>query len=99
MHIESPLLFTALEAMAFIPPMVWYYRNCRRFPHAGLLLALVPLFFAWRSLWNYFYYVDIMLLAAILIDYSQARAESGGEHWHSVSESAINIQSPKMNAN
>ena len=68
LHITSPFVFSTLELCALALTAVWYYRNCVRCPHTGLILALVPLFFAWRSLWNYFYYTDIVLLAAILYD-------------------------------
>ncbi len=63
---DWPFLFTILELAAFGGGILWYIRNARRAPHAGLLLAVVPLFFAWRSLWSYFYFVDIILLAVVL---------------------------------
>jgi len=66
MHITSALPFAVVEVCVAVMAVVWYYRNCIRYPHAGLVLALLPLFCAWRSLWNYFYYADIILLAAIL---------------------------------
>ena len=65
-HLDSSLVFTILEATAFIGGIIWYWHNARRYPHAGLFLAVMPLFFAWRSLWGYFYFVDLILLAAIL---------------------------------
>jgi hypothetical protein len=68
LHITSSTIFSILEVTAAIVSLVWYCHNCRRYPHTGLVLALVPLFFAWRSMWNYFYYVDIILLAAVLIE-------------------------------
>ncbi|UCE97726.1 MAG: hypothetical protein JSV74_07270 [Dehalococcoidia bacterium] len=69
--IESPLFFTILELLIGITAIIWYYHNCNRYPHVGPLLAVLPLFFAWRSLWPYFFYFDIIILAAILIeDYS-----------------------------
>jgi hypothetical protein len=48
--------------------IVWYYFNCRRYPDTALVLSVLPLFFAWRSLWGYFFYFDIIMLAAILIN-------------------------------
>jgi uncharacterized membrane protein len=67
-HITSPAIFSVLEGAAFVAALLWYYRNCRRYPHTALVLALLPFFFAWRSMWNYFYYADIVLLAVILIE-------------------------------
>ncbi len=79
-NIGSPLVFTLLEVSAFIFAMIWYWHNCLRYPHTGIILAVVPLFFAWRSSWWYFFYFDIILLAIILIENHQqgqiARAES-----------------------
>ncbi len=68
LDIESPLLFSLMEIIVGIVAVVWYYRNCRRYPHSGPLLAMLPLFFAWRSLWPYFFYTDIIILAAIITD-------------------------------
>ena len=67
-HVTSPAIFSALEGTVLVAALLWYYRNCRRYPHTALVLALMPLFFAWRSMWNYFYYVDIVLLAIILLE-------------------------------
>jgi hypothetical protein len=68
LRLESSLPFTILEMAVLGICVLWYSRNARLYPHTGLILALVPLFFAWRSLWDYFYYADIILLAAILVD-------------------------------
>jgi hypothetical protein len=38
---------------------------------------MLPLFFGWRSLWSYFFYIDIIVLAAIIIDeYGKMSTES-----------------------
>ena len=47
-------LYTLLEGLAMIGALYWYWRICRRYPEAAMLLAVVPLFFAWRSLPSYF---------------------------------------------
>ena len=67
-NIHTSLLFTIMEVVVFIIGVIWYFRNCRRYPEAGLILAVLPLFFAWRSLWTYFFYVAIIILARILIN-------------------------------
>lgn len=75
LDIESSLPFTIMEIIVAVLAMTWYFRNCRRFPYTGPVLAVLPLFFAWRSGWSYFYYVDIIILAAILInEYSQKQS-------------------------
>jgi uncharacterized membrane protein len=66
LNIQSPLIFSVLEIIIGIIVVIWYYRNCLKYPHIGPLLAILPLFFAWRSLWPYFFYFDIIILAAIL---------------------------------
>lgn len=66
-HVQTSLPFTAMELIVFIGAIVWYARNCKRFPDAGLLLAILPLFFAWRSLWTYFFYITVITMGRMLI--------------------------------
>jgi hypothetical protein len=68
LDIRSPVLFTTLEFGIFALSIVWYWFNCRRYPNTALVLSILPLFFAWRSLWTYFFYIDIVLLASVLIN-------------------------------
>jgi Glycosyltransferase family 87 len=59
--------YSGLEAGAMLITIAWYWRLCRQRPEAALLLAVVPLFLAWRSLPSYFYcvaYPIIIFLAA-----------------------------------
>jgi hypothetical protein len=70
--ITTPHLFNALEFTIFAIVLVWYFFNCRRYPDMALVLSILPLFFAWRSLWGYFFYIDIIILASILVnDYGE----------------------------
>jgi hypothetical protein len=64
--VRSSLPFTFLEVVAFIAAIIWYFNYCRRYPQTGLILAILPLFFAWRSMFPYFFYVDIIALAYIM---------------------------------
>jgi uncharacterized membrane protein len=48
-------VYTLLEGVAMLLVLAWYWRICRKRPEAALLLAILPLFFAWRSLSSYFY--------------------------------------------
>jgi hypothetical protein len=68
-HIESPLIFTILEGAVFLVAVAWYWRNARIYPYVGVILPIIPLFFAWRSLWPYFFYVDIIMLAVVMQEY------------------------------
>ncbi|MCL2679597.1 MAG: hypothetical protein FWF18_04870 [Dehalococcoidia bacterium] len=54
----------------------WYWKYCRRYPWMGVVLPLFALFFAWRSLWPYFFYVDIILLAMLLQEYGEKSRQS-----------------------
>lgn len=47
--------YTVLEALAMLLMLGLYWPLCRKRPEAALLLAMIPLFFAWRSLPSYFY--------------------------------------------
>jgi uncharacterized membrane protein len=67
LQIQSAFPFTILEGIAFVTAILWYWRYCRRYPQTGIVLAIIPLFFAWRSLFSYFFYVDIILLAYIMV--------------------------------
>lgn len=48
-------LYTCLEAGAMLVMFGWYWSLCRKRPQAALMLAMLPLFLAWRSLPSYFY--------------------------------------------
>jgi hypothetical protein len=71
---QSSLPFTVLELAALAGGIIWYYRNCRRMPHAGLILAVLPLFFAWRSLWPYFFYVGMIAFAGVCRGHLEEKA-------------------------
>jgi hypothetical protein len=68
-NIESSTVFTVLEIAALVGGLLWYFRNGLKYPAVGLLLSILPVFFAWRSLGSYFFYYDIILLTVILIEY------------------------------
>lgn len=74
----TPLLpssvYTMLELAALVVCVVWYWRRCERMPETGFVLAVLPLFFAWRSLTTYFYFVGLPALALLL-----ARSWQSGE--------------------
>lgn len=56
-----------MEVGIMLITLFWYWRLCRKHPEAAILLAVLPLFFAWRSLPSYFYcvaYPLFVLLAA-----------------------------------
>ena len=76
---QSPLIFSMLELIVFGLAIIWYFRYCLRYPNTGPILAILPLFFAWRSLWPYFFYVDfIVLIAVIFNEYGKRLKEQPG---------------------
>jgi hypothetical protein len=66
-NIQTSLLFTTMELVVLVAGIIWYIRNCLKYPEAGVVLSVLPLFFAWRSLWTYFFYVAIIILAMMLV--------------------------------
>ncbi len=63
----NSLLFTITEIIVLLLALVWYYFNCRKYPESGLLLAVLPLFFAWRSFSCYFYFASLLVFGAAAI--------------------------------
>jgi len=60
--------FALIECVVLVAALVWYYCNCRKAPQTGLLLAIVPFFFAWRSLASYFAMIPLLVFAAVVIE-------------------------------
>ncbi len=51
----SSNVYSVLEGIGIVLSLIWYWRICKQRPEAAMLLAILPLFFAWRSLPSYFY--------------------------------------------
>ena len=77
-------VYSALEGVALLLSLAWYWRLCQKAPEAAMLLAVVPLFFAWRSLPSYFYCsafpIFMMLIAKIRPSPRPAMATAGQSH-------------------
>jgi hypothetical protein len=69
-------LYAGLEALAFFACLAWYWRYGRRVPEVGFVLAVLPLFFAWRSLTTYFYFVGVPALVLWLARQHESQAAS-----------------------
>jgi hypothetical protein len=67
LDIRSSLPFSIMEMAVFTGGIIWYAFQCKKYPDAGPLLAILPMFFAWRSLWTYFFYVTIIIFAMMLV--------------------------------
>jgi hypothetical protein len=62
----TSVIYMGMEIVILVVCLIWYYRNCRKYPETGLVLAVLPLFFAWRSYPIYFYPAAILVFAAVL---------------------------------
>lgn len=60
-----PFVYTALEMIAFAACIAVAWRSRRRSPDLGIVLALVPLFFAYRSLFSYFFLLPLFAFVAL----------------------------------
>jgi hypothetical protein len=59
-------VYAALEVVALAVSLVWYWRNGKDNPEMAFILAVLPLFFAWRSLTTYFYYIGLPAVTLFL---------------------------------
>jgi hypothetical protein len=62
----SPLAYTGLEVGALAVCVAVAWRTRRTSPELGAVLALVPLFFAYRSLFSYFFLLPLFAFAALV---------------------------------
>jgi hypothetical protein len=77
-QVQMALPFAITEVVVLVAAALWYWRYCKKYPDIGPVLAILPLFFAWRSLWTYFFYITIIVLARMLIrDESKVLAVNG----------------------
>ena len=74
--------YLALEGLCMLVCLVVAWRSRRTSPELGVVLALVPLFFAWRSLFSYFFLVPLFAAVAVarmpLGDLTPERARAAG---------------------
>ena len=58
--------YLALEGIAMLVCLAIAWRARRTSPEIGIALALIPLFFAWRSLFSYFFLIPLFAFAGIV---------------------------------
>jgi len=58
--------YLAMEGFAMLVCLAITWRARRTSPEIGIALALVPLFFAWRSLFSYFFLIPLFAFAALV---------------------------------
>jgi len=66
------VMYTAMEIAALLACLVWYYYKCGKYPDTGLALAVLPLFFAWRSFSIYGSTAAVLVFAAVLISHGRS---------------------------
>jgi len=67
LRLTTPFFYSFMALAVLAIGLLWYYRHCLKYPQTGLVLAVMPLFFAWRSYSSYFFFAAIMVLGAVLI--------------------------------
>ena len=65
LSLAPALVYTVAESVAIVVCLVIGWRTRRSSPELGLVLAFVPLFFAWRSLFSYFFLLPLFAAASI----------------------------------
>jgi hypothetical protein len=58
--------YLAMEGLAMLACLLIAWRTRRTSPEMGIALALVPLYFAWRSLFSYFFLIPLFAFAALV---------------------------------
>ncbi|MGZ3716582.1 MAG: hypothetical protein ACXVA4_14275, partial [Ktedonobacterales bacterium] len=67
------MFYSILELAALLAALAWYWRAAPRAPSAGLVLPLVPLFFAWRSSERYFVLLPLLAVLALALTLRQTQ--------------------------
>ena len=63
--LQPAVAYSAAEAVAGIICLVVAWRTRRTSPELGAVLAILPLFFAWRSLFSYFFLLPLFAFAGV----------------------------------
>jgi uncharacterized membrane protein len=69
-------VYLVLEVAAYIAAFAFFTRRCLTAPALALLLPLVPMAFAWRSLHTYFMFLPLLAIAALVTMEREAQTET-----------------------
>jgi len=69
-------VYDILEAGTMLFMFAWYWRLCRKHPEAVMLLAVLPLIFAWRSLPSYFFCAAYPIFVLLIAKVSPRRSQT-----------------------
>jgi len=64
-------LYLILTIASLVPAIIWYYFKCPKYPHVGLLLAVLPFFFNWHSDARYLYFAPLLIFGAVAIEIAE----------------------------
>src|SRR5258708_30973092 len=59
-------MYPEYDVLALVGCVASYWSFGKELPQAGSVLAVLPLFFAWRSLTTYFYFIALPATALLL---------------------------------
>ncbi|HUQ42740.1 MAG TPA: hypothetical protein VM052_09575, partial [Candidatus Limnocylindrales bacterium] len=62
----TPMAYFVLEATAMGVCLITAWRARRTSPEIGIAIALIPLYFAWRSLFSYFFLIPLFAFAGLV---------------------------------
>ena len=68
----NSMIYSVLEIAILVVGLVWYYYNCRTYPEVGLVLAVLPFFFAWRSYSIYMSIAGVLVFASVLTTHGRS---------------------------
>ncbi|GAC1445759.1 MAG: hypothetical protein NVSMB52_08170 [Chloroflexota bacterium] len=83
------LAFTIAEAVSWIGGLTVFIRLRWLAPASGVVFAALPLFFAWRSLVNYFYLVPLLVVAVMLAETSHVDHSPGKQVNEGIAHPAV----------
>ena len=79
MPLWPKMAYTALEMIVLVIGLIWYYRRYFDHKEAAMVLATLPLWFAWRSLLSYFYLGGILMMGVIIYERARKTKEQAAE--------------------
>lgn len=81
-HPGPPLLYTLLEAITYIMAFRFFMRRCLVAPGLAMLLPLLPIALAWRSLHTYFVVLPLLAVAVLACpsERGDERREPSSDH-------------------
>ncbi|GCE13363.1 glycosyltransferase 87 family protein [Tengunoibacter tsumagoiensis] len=85
--------YSILEYGGMLGAMIWYWRTCRERPESVMLLAVLPLFLAWRSLASYFYCIAFPIFI-IQAARNTSRTKASEEELHTRQTPTISLPTP-----